>query len=169
MPPQNRPPDLDEQLNPIKPPDLDASGNPIPEMPDASKMLKTGIKETGKIAGGFWDFLNTSAIPEPTEQDWQEHPIKSTIQWGGSMLATPFNQGGRVLKIAGEALGVLGAAGAATLAYRRMKNANKAAEFAESVAPEIKAGEDILASEPVRPMFNPKGKTGMTGTLQSKA
>src|SRR5689334_18235477 len=160
MPPQNRPPDLDEQLNPIKPPDLDDNGNPIQEMPDANKMLKTGIKETGKIAGGFWDFLNTSVIPEPTEEEQKEHPIRSFGKEVAASFTTPLAQIGPIMKSVGIAAGGLGAAYGAFKGFQKLKGLGKAAEFAESVAPEIKAGEDILASEPVNPnviRFNPKG------------
>lgn len=61
-------PDNDEPNGSQETIDLDKL--PDNEMPDANKMLQKGMS-------GMWRFFNTSGIPEPTEEQKKEHPVKS--------------------------------------------------------------------------------------------
>lgn len=126
---------------------------------DGDKFIPPGQSQPGFLSK-VWGKLNTGLIGEdrPLEEDVKNPSLKAVQNRGAAWMTSPLN-------LLGE---LAGGAGLAYGAYKGAQRLGMIGKAAETI-PEVGKEADILAGESVKPMFNPKGQTGMTGTLQSKA
>lgn len=168
---------LDEQGNPIVE-KLDESGNPITTAPARAPIVSAPVAEDPGLLSKAYDWATTSLLgyTEPTPEEMIKDPRGSQLRNMAMQFSTPLAIGGELLGATGLIKGIKG------LRSRVPAVAAKAAEI-----PIPKVTDDILGDlqinpnatiptgpiqfqppAPVKPMFNPKGQTGMTGSAKPR-